>query len=72
MNQIEFVISNTSLIHAQWLMEYEDLSRIPELFIFSYQVGFMKPDRRIWQVMCKLGNVHPEECIYRIKTGKYF
>jgi len=66
-----FILSNTSPIHAQWLMEHRDLSSIPELFIFSFQVGFMKPDRRIWQVMCRLGNVHPEECIYVDDVSQY-
>ena len=59
-----FVLSNTSEIHARWLLENRKLSSIPELFIFSFEVGVMKPDPGIWEALCKLGSVRPEECLY--------
>ena len=59
-----FVLSNTTYLHSLCLFEHEPLATIPELFIFSYKVGVMKPDRKIWDIMCKMGSVEPEECLY--------
>ncbi|RKX80590.1 MAG: hypothetical protein DRP57_12840 [Spirochaetes bacterium] len=59
-----FVLSNTTYLHSLCLFEHETLATIPELFIFSYKVGVMKPDRRIWDIMCARGSVKPEECLY--------
>jgi len=59
-----FVLSNTTYLHSLCLFEHELLATIPEAFIFSYKVGVMKPDRKIWKIMCKTGSVKPEECLY--------
>lgn len=59
-----FILSNTSKIHSQWLLEHKKLSSVPELFIFSFEVGIMKPDKRIWEILCEKGSVKPEECLY--------
>ncbi len=59
-----FVLSNTTYLHSLCLFENEMFATIPELFIFSYKVGVMKPDRKIWDIMCRMGSVKPEECLY--------
>ncbi len=59
-----FVLSNTGFIHALWLLEQEIYSTIPEIYVFSFKIGVMKPDRAIWDYALKLGCVEPSECVY--------
>lgn len=59
-----FILSNISYLHALWLFEQEILITLPELHIFSFKVGVMKPDPEIWQTMMRLGSVKPDECLY--------
>ncbi len=66
-----FVLSNTTKLHARWLLDHKELSKIPELFIFSYEVGVMKPDEKIWKIMCQRGGVEPEECLYIDDVKEY-
>ncbi len=66
-----FVLSNTTYLHSLYLFEQELLATIPELFVFSYKVGVMKPDKRIWEIMCKMGCVKPGECLYIDDVSEY-
>ena len=59
-----FVLSNTSYLHARWLFEQEVLATLPEWHIFSFKVGIMKPDPRIWEYMLRAGNAQAAESIY--------
>ena len=59
-----FVLSNTTYLHSLWLYSQEVLVTIPELHVFSFKVGVMKPDPGIWQAMMRMGQVEPEECLY--------
>ena len=66
-----FIISNTSYLHARWLFEQEELATLPEAFIFSFKVGFMKPDPRIWLKLLELACLEAEECLYIDDVGDY-
>ncbi len=66
-----FVLSNTTYLHSLYLFEQEILATIPELFVFSYKVGVMKPDKRIWERMCEMGRVKPEDCLYIDDVKEY-
>ncbi len=59
-----FILSNTSYLHSLCLFEHELLATIPEHFFFSYKVGVMKPNRKIWDILCEAGSVKPEKCLY--------
>jgi putative hydrolase of the HAD superfamily len=59
-----FILSNISYLHALWLFEHEDLVTIPEQHIFSFKVGAMKPDPKIWEVMLRMGSIEARQCLY--------
>jgi putative hydrolase of the HAD superfamily len=59
-----FVLSNTSYLHALWLFEQERLATIPEQHIFSFKVGAMKPDARIWQQLLRVSSLEARQCLY--------
>ncbi len=59
-----FILSNTTYLHSLWLFEQEVLATLPELHIFSYKVGVMKPDPGIWKAMFRMGSVSPGECLF--------
>jgi putative hydrolase of the HAD superfamily len=59
-----FILSNTTYLHSLWLYGQETLATIPELHVFSFKVGVMKPDPGIWQTMMRMGRVEPGECLY--------
>jgi HAD superfamily hydrolase (TIGR01509 family) len=59
-----FVLSNTSYLHALWLFEQEQLATIPEYHIFSFKVGAMKPDARIWEHMLRVSSLEARQCLY--------
>ena len=59
-----FILSNISYLHALWLFENEDLVTIPEQHIFSFKVGAMKPDPKIWEVMLRMGSIEARQCLY--------
>lgn len=59
-----FILSNTTYLHTLWLFEQEILATLPELYTFSFKIGVMKPDPRIWKKMFRMGSVAPQECLY--------
>jgi HAD superfamily hydrolase (TIGR01509 family) len=59
-----FVLSNTTYLHSLWLYEQEELVTLPEQHIFSFKVGVMKPDPRIWQILLERASLQPAHCLY--------
>lgn len=59
-----FVLSNTSFLHASVIFDNEVLATIPELYIFSYKVGVMKPHPAIWQKLLEYTRLDPADCLY--------
>jgi FMN phosphatase YigB (HAD superfamily) len=58
------LLSNTNEIHFEFLTEnYPILGHIEER-VLSYQVGCMKPERRIYQVAVERAGVAPEEILF--------
>jgi len=56
------LLSNTNEINA--LAMKDDLSKITNNYVYSYEVGFMKPDRRIYEIALEKINVDPENIIF--------
>jgi HAD superfamily hydrolase (TIGR01509 family) len=59
-----FILSNTSYLHSRWIFENEILASLPELHVFSYKVGFMKPDPRIWLRLLEYARLESDDCLY--------
>ena len=59
-----FILSNTSYLHALWLFENEELASLPEQHVFSFKVGAMKPDPKIWETLLRLGSLEARQCLY--------
>ncbi len=59
-----FILSNTNYLHSLWLYEHEELVLLPEQHIFSFKVGVMKPNPKIWQILLKRADLKAEECVY--------
>jgi FMN phosphatase YigB (HAD superfamily) len=59
-----FILSNIPYLHSLWLFHQEELATLPEQHIFSYKVGAMKPDPRIWQVLLERAAVQAGQCLY--------
>ncbi len=57
------LLSNILKLHADMNEKEGIFSDFDEL-IFSYNVGFVKPDQRIYNLALKRINLRPEECIF--------
>lgn len=66
-----FVLSNTSFLHASCLFDREALGTWPELYIFSYKLGVMKPNPRLWQTLLDYARLEPEDCLYIDDVEQY-
>lgn len=58
------IISNTSFLHARFILNDELLVTIPEFFIFSFKLGCMKPDPRLWRKALEYARLEASQCIY--------
>jgi len=59
-----FILSNIPYLHSLWLYQHEELATLPEQHIFSFKVGVMKPDPRIWQELLERASLQPAQCLY--------
>ena len=57
-----FALSNTNEINAEILER--DLKDIIKGAVFSYEVGCMKPDRRIYRIALDMVNLNPESVLF--------
>jgi FMN phosphatase YigB (HAD superfamily) len=66
-----FVLSNTSYTHARWLLDNEDLYKIPEGHVFSFKVRAMKPDPAIWRHLLTSHCLEARRCVYVDDVAAY-
>ena len=59
-----FVLSNTSYLHSVWIFRQEVLATVPEWHVFSYKVGVMKPDPRIWRYLLEKSGTRAHESLF--------
>lgn len=59
-----FILSNTSYLHARRLFMDEELTTLPEGYVFSFKVGAMKPDPAIWRHLLGTANLRASQCLY--------
>jgi putative hydrolase of the HAD superfamily len=59
-----FILSNIPYLHSLWLYQQEELATLPEQHIFSFKVGVMKPDPRIWQALLNRASLQAAQCLY--------
>lgn len=58
------LISNTSPLHISHIEQHYDLLAHIPVRVLSYEVGFMKPDRRIFEHALKQHGVHAEGSVF--------
>jgi putative hydrolase of the HAD superfamily len=58
------LLSNTNAIHFQMIHRTYALLRHFDAFVLSYEVGAMKPDRRIYEAALDQAGCRPEQCFY--------
>ncbi|MBU1781814.1 HAD family phosphatase [bacterium] len=59
-----YLLSNTNEIHFNWVCQKFEILKIPEEYILSFQLGYRKPDKRIFYEAVNKAKVSPKECIY--------
>ncbi len=59
-----FLLSNTGEIHWNWLVEQFPIFREVDGQILSYQVGYMKPAKEIYQEALRRSGSVAEQCVY--------
>lgn len=65
------LLSNTSVSHFEFVKnEFDVLSRFDD-FVLSFEVGAMKPERRIFEVAGMKIGCKPEECFYTDDIAAY-
>lgn len=58
------LISNTCECHYRWIAKRYPIMRLFDYNILSFEVGFMKPDPRIFQKAVEIAGSHPSKCFY--------
>jgi putative hydrolase of the HAD superfamily len=59
-----FILSNISYLHARLLFLHEELTTLPEGYVFSFKIRAMKPDPAIWQYLLRTTGLTAGECVY--------
>ncbi|HAV43680.1 TPA: hypothetical protein DCX15_06705 [bacterium] len=59
-----YLLSNTNILHFEYIWERHEILRVFEGYILSYQLGVTKPDPQIYLEALKRSNSPPERCIY--------
>lgn len=65
------LLSNTDIIHWDWLVERYPICAQVDDKILSFEVGAMKPESRIYQAAIQLSRSRPEQCVYLDDIGEY-
>jgi FMN phosphatase YigB (HAD superfamily) len=66
-----FLVSNVGEIHWDWLVQhYPIFSQVAEP-ILSFQVGYMKPAKEIYQEALLRAGALPEQCVYIDDVAEY-
>ena len=58
------IISNTNEAHIDWIEKRFDFFRIFRTKIFSFQTGFLKPEKKIFECALDAAGVHPDEALF--------
>ena len=59
-----YLLSNTNLLHFEYVRDKYEILRVFEEYILSYQVGASKPDEKIFLEALRRSGSPPERCIY--------
>ncbi|MFN0197703.1 MAG: HAD family hydrolase [Planctomycetaceae bacterium] len=65
------LMSNTNETHFHWVREQYRVLEGFDDFVLSYEVGAMKPDRRIFDAAMRKIDCDPSECFYTDDIPKY-
>lgn len=57
-------LSNTDELHMDFLKKEFDVMDIFDDYVFSYEIGFVKPDEEIYLEALKKADAKPKECVY--------
>jgi putative hydrolase of the HAD superfamily len=58
------LMSNTNAIHFPYILRHYPVLQRFDYFVLSYEVGVMKPDRRIYDEAIKHAECAAEECLF--------
>lgn len=58
------VLSNTNPAHVAFLTEKYDLFRLFDYKFFSHEIGYMKPDKRIYEYVIKKLGISPSDIYF--------
>ena len=59
-----FILSNNFKERAEYYGHYPWIHEAVDKVYFSWQTGFVKPDKRAWELVLSENNLRPEDCIY--------
>jgi HAD superfamily hydrolase (TIGR01509 family) len=59
-----FILSNNFKERAEYYGHYPWMHEIIDKAYFSWQTGFVKPDKKAWELILSENNLQPEECLY--------
>jgi len=60
----QFILSNTNPFHGQWLRDHLPCFAAMDGHVFSYEVGLLKPDRRIYELSLQRFGVQPQRAVF--------
>jgi glucose-1-phosphatase len=58
------ILSDTNELHFEFIRQNFPILRFFDDFVLSYQVGFLKPSREIFEAAIAKANCLPEECLF--------
>jgi glucose-1-phosphatase len=58
------ILSDTNELHFEFIRQNFPILRFFDDFVLSYQVGFLKPSREIFNAAIAKANCLPEECLF--------
>jgi putative hydrolase of the HAD superfamily len=59
-----FILSNNFKERAEYYGHYPWIHEAVDKVYFSWQTGFVKPDKKAWELVLSENNLNPEDCIY--------
>jgi len=59
-----YLISNTNSIHKKYGFEHYEFLKLFDHLFLSHEVGFIKPEKEIYQAVEKISELPPEEHIF--------
>jgi len=65
------LLSNTNVIHFEWIREKYPILRHFDGLVLSYEVGHMKPAPEIYREAVRMAGCRPEECFFTDDIAAY-